>query len=250
MHALGPFVLMTSLPADRLARSRAYFNARYLLEAAARTPLPATRTLGDLAPPFVQLAVSQMRWPDTSDELVHFVTMMPEERDVPPLRRLRLALEHGGLLRKYRGAFHATAGAHLLLEAGHEGDLYLALFDAYFRLPAPGLAREPADPRLLQGLVQLLWQLHEAHGAAVCGSALLATLQKTAGHDADGRPAAPLSDAALQRELLEPLEELGLIALAWTSPPEDEDHPPRDDQPVVQATPLFDQFLVAASRLN
>ena len=246
MLAVGPIVLFDSLTAEQLAPSRAYFNARYLLHAAAATPLVATRTLGELPPAFVQRAAAEMRWPDTSAAPVRFVAPAPHERDLPALHRLRLALERGGLLRAYRGAFHPTAAAGSLLAPGREGQLYLRLVAAYFDLPPTPLAREAAQPSFVRSLAHLLWRLRQADGAALHGAALATAAAPDAEDVADAAWSSPV---ALRRDLLDPLEELGLIAIEWL-PSEEDSSAPFDDEPVVSGTPLLARFVLPTARLN
>ena len=131
-RVLGPVALVGTLNADDVAASAVYFNARYLLEAAADAPIPATKQLGNLTRTFVERAFDDMRWPAEYAELVRAVNRRLDEPDVWRLYLLRVTLQNVRLLRKYRGAFSTTSRGRELLAPGREGALYLELFGGYF----------------------------------------------------------------------------------------------------------------------
>jgi hypothetical protein len=254
MRGLGPVVLVDSLPAEQVNRAPAYFNARYLLEAASSSPIPATKTLGGLTQSFVERAVAEMHWPDDAGEIVRYVGSSPEERDVPRLRRLRVALQTAGLLRTYRGAFHATVRGRGLLAPGREGELYLALFEAYLTgkgpRPASGGQR---DTWVQQALPAFLWLLLVSADSEISIGEVASGLA-----DAGKEGVLPaevdnveLAGTTLRQTLLEPMEDLGLVELATTEPPFGQDLLPADtDLTVARVTPLFERFVIAAARLN
>lgn len=249
MRALGPVVLLDSITADQLGEPRAYHNARYLLAAAAAAPIPATATLGNLTRSFVEQAFVEMRWPAAPVEIVRFVSKTLDEPDVPLLRSLREALQNGRMLRRYRGAFHATARGRALLTPGHEGELYLALFEGYFARPEPGLTSgHAAGSPLRYGVPQLLWLLLQTTGNAVTVGDLAAGM--FAGNDiwsgVGDRGFEQFGDH-LRERVLDPLEELGLVE---TTPAAD--RWPWRDGPIceVRSTPLFERFVIAAAGLN
>lgn len=240
VRALGPVVLLDSLTADQLGESRASFNARYLLTVAAAAPIPATATLGNLTRSFVERAFVEMRWPAAPAEIVRFVNKALDEPDVPPLRTLREALQNGRMLRRYRGAFHITARGRALLTPGREGELYLALFEAYLSRPEPGLASgHSAGSPLRRGVPQLLWLLLQTAGEVVTvgdlAAGMVADNETRSGED-DGS-FDQFSDT-LREHILDPLEELGLVAVA------------REPRREVRVTPLFERFVIAAASLN
>lgn len=251
MRALGPVVLLDSLTADQLGESRAYYNARYLLAAAAAAPIPATATLGNLTRSFVERAFLEMRWPATSAEVVRFVNKALDEPDVPLLRSLRLALQNGRMLRRYRDAFHATTRGRALLAPGREGELYLALFEAYFARPEPGfVSGHAAGSPLRNGVPQLLWLLLQTGGDAVTVGHLavgMATTDIVAWPDEDDDRSLEESIGVLRQSILDQLEELGLVE---TTPAAD--RWPWRDGPLceVRVTPLFERFVIAAASLN
>jgi len=250
VRALGPVVLLDSLTADQLGEPRAYYNARYLLDAAAAAPIPATATLGNLTRTFVERAFAEMRWPAAPAEVVSFVNRTLDEPDVPRLRSLREALQNARMLRKYRGAFHATSRGRALLAPSHEGELYLALFEAYLARPEPALVDgHPAGSRLRHGVPQLLWLLLQTAGdtLSVGDLAVGIAVDTVAWSDeGDDRSLEELS-GALHKTILDPLEELGLVettpatnAWSWRDGPLCE----------VRVTPLFERFVIATASLN
>ncbi len=254
MRAFGPVVLLDSLTAEQIGTPPAYYNARYLLGAAAESPIPATQTLGSLTQSFVERAVADMRWPNGSDEVVRFVARTPEERDLPRLRFLRLALQRGGLLRTYRGAFHATARGRALLAAGREGQLYLALCEAYFgRSALAGADDGPSTPLPQHGLPVLLWLLLKSVGETTTVAGLVAGMLLAgvgvADEVAGGAPR--LTVGTLRHHLLDPLEELGLVEMDSRSATSAAGDAPRNEsETAVRVTPLFERFVIPAARLN
>lgn len=253
MLALGPVVLLDSLTAAQIGAPPAYFNARYLLSAAAASPIPATATLGGLTQSFVEQAMADMRWPNASAELVRFVSRTPEERDLPRLRFLRMALQSGGMLRKYRGAFHTTVRGRALLASGREGELYLALCAAYFGSSAlTGVDdREVTLPR--HGLPLLLWLLLQSVGETTTVGELAARMRLAgvAPRGAAGDAGPALGGATLRQHLLDPLEELGLVEIDPEPSRRETRAAPRDEsETAVRVTPLFERFVIPAARLN
>ncbi len=256
MRGLGPVVLLDSLTADQLDQAPAYFNARYLLEAAAASPIPGTKTLGGLTQSFVERAIAEMRWPDEAAEIVRFVSSTLEERDVPRLRRLRLALQTAGLLRPYRGAFHTTVRGRSLLTPGREGELYLALFDAYLEgrgpQPADGL---PADPWMQKALPAFLWLLLMNAGSEISIGEVAAGLTGDTESSADDDGTLPesleLVSTTLRQALLEPMEDLGLVRLEIPARSRGPSFLGREESlTVAHVTALFERFVIAAARLN
>jgi hypothetical protein len=253
MRALGPVILLDSLTAEQIGVPPAYFNARYLLSAAAAAPIPATTTLGGFTQSFVEQAVADMRWPNDSAEVVRFVSRSPEERDLPRLRFLRLALQSGGMLRKYRGAFHTTVRGRALLAPGREGELYLALCEAFFGFSALGGADEGASPLPRHGLPLLLWLLLQSVGETTTVGDVVAHM-RLAGivpPGAAGAPGPKLTVTTVRQRLLEPLEELGLVEFN----PISSRRPARsatqsESETTIRVTALFERFVIPAARLN
>lgn len=248
--ALGPVIALDSLTADQLGDPRAYHNARYLLAAAAADPIPATATLGNLTSSFVERALAEMRWPAATAEVVRFVNRTLDEPDVPLLRSLREALQSGRMLRRYRGAFHTTTRGRALLAPSHEGELYLAIFEAYFARPEPALAEgHPVGSRVRRSVPQLLWLLLQTAGDAVTVGDLVAGMAADPVASPEKRDDRDLKElnGALRQTILDPLEELGLIETT----PATYGCPWRDELLCeIRVTPLFERFVIAAASLN
>lgn len=252
MRALGPVILLDSLTAEQIGAPPAYFNARYLLSAAAESPIPATHTLGGFTQGFVERAVAEMRWRDDSAEIVRFISRAPEERDLPRLRFLRIALQGGGMLRKYRGAFHPTVRGRALLAAGREGELYLALCEAFFGYSALGAANDAAAPLLRYGLPLLLWLLLQSVGETTTVGDLVAHM-RLAGivpPGVAGVQGSRLTVNAVRQRLIEPLEELGLVDLTPVSSRPPERSAQGKAETAIRVTALFERFVIPAARLN
>ena len=250
MHALGPVVLLDSLTADQIGDPPAYFNARYLLATAAASPIPATKTLGDFAGSFVERARAEMHWPAEPPEVVRFVDKGLDDRDIPRLRLLRGSLQSGRMLRRYRGAFHATTRGRALLAPGREGGLYLALFEGYFAPTDPAYADHCAiDPRLQRSVPQMLERLLQSAGESLTVGELAAgTPADTAERSiAEDHPRSTLLSVTLRQGILEPLEDLGLIETADAAGERS-----RHDQPQcrLRVTPLFQRFVIGSASLN
>jgi len=247
LRALGPIGLVRSLTAAQIGEPQAYFNARYLLDAAAEKPIPATKTLGNLTRAFVERAFAEMRWPADYADMVRHVNKTLDEPDVGRLWLLRVALQQGGLLRKYRGAFSTTRRGRELLAPGREGELYAALFEAYFeKTNLAFMDGFPADPWLQHQVPQLLSMLQAAPaGALRLGELAERTVVDTAmWRDEPYRSAFEELCDAIRYRLLRPLEELGLVEL---------ERRPRDrarygswPDREVRITPLFRGFVVPA----
>jgi hypothetical protein len=252
LRALGPIVLVGTLGADDVAQSAAFFNARYLLQAAATAPIPATKQLGNLTRAFVERAFADMRWPAEYAELVTHMNARLDEPDVWRLQLLRAALQNARLLRKYRGAFSATARGRELLAPGREGELYLELFEAYFEKTNLAFTDGyPQDPWLQHGVPHLLWLLLSIRepGTTIADLAGELIVDKEAWSAAQYCSPLELLSGALRRRILEPLEDFGLITVS--QPPQPSAHPWRDDAAHLAATtPLFSKFVVEAGSLN
>lgn len=259
-RVLGRVALVGTLTADDVAGSAVYFNARYLLGAAAEAPIPATKQLGNLTRAFVERAFDDMRWPPEYAELIRAVNRRLDEPDVWRLHLLRVALQNARLLRKYRGAFSTTARGRELLAPGREGALFLELFAAYFeRTNLAFTDGYPEDPSLQYGVPDLLGLLHAAGANEVTvgdlAGELLVDIEAWRARATYSSPHEVLS-GALRRRVLEPLEDFGLVTV--TAPPKPTRHPSeppprpwRDDAArVVTPTPLFARFVVDAQSLN
>ncbi len=249
----GPVALVGTLTADDVAGSAVYFNARYLLEAAAEAPIPATKQLGNLTRAFVERAFADMRWPAEYARLVRTYNRRLDEPDVWRLYLLRAAVQNGRLLRKYRGAFNTTARGRELLASGREGALFLELFQAYFERTNLGFADGyPEDPWLQAGVPVMLALLRATGGGDVTigdlAAELVVDIATWTAAAAYSTPHEVLS-GALRRRILEPLEDFGLVTVS--SPPKPTRHPWHDDAArVVATTPLFPRFVVDAQALN
>jgi len=247
LRLLGDIALMRSLTAAQVGEPRTYFNARYLLAAAADKPIPATKTLGNLTRTFVERAFVDMRWPADYADMVRYLNKTIDEPDLGSLQLLRVALQQGGLLRKYRGAFATTRRGRELLAPGREGELYATLFEAYFeKTNLAFIDGYPDDPWLQHQVPQILWLLSSAPAGAL-----------TLGEIADGmvvdttmwrdRPYGSgfeeLCDTIGHR-LLRQMEDLGLVKMAHR-PRGPGSYLPWPDREV-RVTPLFRQFVVPA----
>lgn len=252
LRALGPITLVGTLGADDVAHSAVFFNARYLLQAVATTPIPATKQLGNLTRGFVERAFADMRWPSEYAELVTLVNTRLDESDVSRLRLLRAALQNARLLRKYRGAFTATSRGRDLLAAGREGELYLELFEAYFEKTNLAFTDGyPEDPWLQHGVPHLLWLLLSLRepGMTIADLAGELIVDTAAWPAAEYCSPTELLTSALRRRILEPLEDFGLVTVS--RPPKPGAHPWRNDADrLVAATPLLFRFVVEAGSLN
>ena len=248
MHALGPVVLLDSLTADQIGDPLAYFNARYLLAAATASPIPTTKTLGDLAGSFVERARAEMHWPAEPPDIVRFVDKGLDDRDVPRLRLLCGSLQNGRMLRRYRGAFHATRRGRALLASGREGELYLALFEGYFAPTDPAYVDHCAiDPGLQRSVPQMLERLLQsaAEGTTVGELAAGTPADSAERTTAEDHPRSRLLGVTLRQRILEPLEDLGLIETAAGERAQQE-----QPQRRLRVTPLFQRFVIAAASLN
>ncbi|MEZ5126155.1 MAG: hypothetical protein R2826_07900 [Thermoleophilia bacterium] len=249
MRAFGPLVLTDTLRADELTGVRAYFNARYLLAAASAAPIPATKTLGLLAPQFVERAAAEMLWQPEPPDIVRYVRRVQEEPDVLGLHLLRTALENGGLLRLYRSAFHATRRAHDLLGEGHEGEFFLALFLAYFvQTELARFDRYSADPVLQAAVPALLWRLRLEAGDLTIGDVVDAlTVDPVRWQEGSPEAARERLGVALRGRILYPLEELGLVAVTHAA---DGSPSPGDLESGIAGSPLLRRFAIPVATLN
>lgn len=250
MHTFGPVVLLDSFAAELLEGSRTFFNARYLLRAAEDRPIPATKTLGNLTRGFVDRAFAEMRWPADSVEIVRYVNAALDEHDLPRLHLLRVALENGRMLRNYRGAFHATVRGRELTATGREGELFVALVEAYFSATDLGtLDGFPSDPWIQRGTSRILWLLAQPAGDPLTVGDLAAGIPVDMARWPDQYHCSGFEhlSAALEQRILQPLGDLGLLEIGdaagddvWRSAP----------ARVVSPTELFAQFVVTAASLN
>ncbi|MDP2182050.1 MAG: hypothetical protein Q8K99_05700, partial [Actinomycetota bacterium] len=217
-YRLGTLALSGSIAAEDLAGSCLLHNARFLLEAAAREPIIATKTLGNLNRRFVGLALEGMRWPEGYIEGVRFLNKVVDEEDLHRLNLLRIALVNGGMLRRHRGAFVTTKRGRHLIEPGREGALFLALWVAYFLETNLGYTDRMPDDPVLQfcfGSIMLAavdaeerWVgIEELRRYVVVGHGIWDREEYYPGGQRDS------IDLAVQLRLLEPLEDFGLVEI-------------------------------------
>ncbi len=120
-------------PPDDVQRSPFVANAAILLSAAsAKAGLKATAA-GNLSRAVVREMVEQMRWPEYDREDFWHLNKVLNEEDVWPLHIVRLTLGTARLLRRRKGAFHATPRGRALAVAGEGGALLVHLFRTFFR---------------------------------------------------------------------------------------------------------------------
>ncbi len=244
---LGHIVLVRSLTKAQIGEPRAYFNARYLLDAAAAAPIPATKKLGNLTRAFVERAFAEMHWQADEAEMVRFHNKAIDEPDLGSLWLLRVAAQNGGLLRKYRGAFTTTRRGRELLMAGREGELYAALFESYFeKTRLAFLDGYPDDPWLQQQVPQILWLLHSAPAGALTVGEIAAevVVDKTLWTDRPWASAFEQLCDTVAHRLLRHMEDFGLVTMA-SRPTGLDRYRPWPERPV-QVTPLFTRFVAPA----
>lgn len=245
----GALVLSTDLKPGDLASSRTFANARHLLSAVlAEGKVPATKQLGNLSRRFATRMLDELTWPDGYVSEVRRFKRVTDEIDIGKLEYLRVALQHAGLLRKYRGAFLVTKKAERFLRPENAGQLFHDLFVAWFSKTNIGLLdRYPEDPYMQHCMPFLLWRLgHEARAWRIA-----AELAPGLPHDeriweaedawvfgasARRRPFDSLSRALVIR-IFEPLNDFGLLA---RNPAEE---PSWKATPHWRVTPLFDRFV-------
>lgn len=217
------FLTLTShIDAASLAGSRMLHNARWLLAAAAETPVPATKKLGNLNRRFVSEALENMRWPEGYLEQIREICKVVDEEDVHRLNLLRVALINGGMLRRYRGAFQTTKRGRHLIEPGREGALFLALWSAYFLETNLGYTDlMPYDDLLQLSAQPIMFGLLSIGDAWITMDELRNLVLVTADvWEAEGQFFGGITgavDFALHRRVLQPLEEFGLIEIDASS---------------------------------
>lgn len=197
-------------------------NARWLLAAAAETPVPATKKLGNLNRRFVSEALENMRWPEGYLEQIREICKVVDEEDVHRLNLLRVALINGGMLRRYRGAFQTTKRGRHLIEPGREGALFLALWSAYFLETNLGYTDlMPYDDLLQLSAQPIMFGLLSIGDAWITMDELRNLVLVTADvWEAEGQFFGGITgavDFALHRRVLQPLEEFGLIEIDASS---------------------------------
>ena len=246
-RSLGDIVLVRHLTKAQIGEPRTYHNARYLLDAAAAAPIPATKKLGNLTRAFVERAFAEMHWPADEADMVRFHNKAIDEPDLGGLWLLRVAAQNGGLLRKYRGAFTTTRRGRELLETGREGELYAALFESYFEKTRLAFLDGYPDDRWLQHQVpQILWLLHSAPtGALTVGEiASEVVVDTTLWADRPYESGFDLLCDTIAHRLLRHMEDFGLVTMA-PRPTGLDRYCPWPER-IVRVTTLFTRFVAPA----
>lgn len=113
---------------DIIRYSRAFLAALIKAEGTKAT------AKGNLNRKFISQMVEKMGMPEDYIQNLFRHHKVLNERDVRILEELRLTLEMGKLIRKYRGKFVTTKLGRQLLEAGNLGELFALLFHTKFRV--------------------------------------------------------------------------------------------------------------------
>ncbi|HEX9727916.1 MAG TPA: hypothetical protein VGA37_05385 [Gemmatimonadales bacterium] len=235
-------------PAEALAGAAFVHNGQLLLRAASvKAGLKATAT-GNLARAVVSDMVDRMTWPQLTREDFWHRSKVLNETDVWPLHIVRLVLGLAKLLRRRKGAFHASQlGRRLALDPA-AGLLHADLFRTFFRqlnlayLAPGGLDEgEPFQGRAALVFLRLV-ATDEAWRSAEAWEAALA-------HDVPPPPMiGGVRWSQFERRWLEPLEWFGLLEgrdVPGKFPP----HPDREYRRTSLATAFlrFPASLVAAA---
>ncbi|MBA4370467.1 MAG: hypothetical protein C0418_02680, partial [Coriobacteriaceae bacterium] len=233
----GVLRIDTSLGLDAFPGSRTLADARLLLAALAEQPAKATAEMKNLNRKFVARMVAEMTWPPGYTE-IFLDRRVLDEMDVSRLYVLRNLMEVAGLVNRRKGAFHATRLGKRLLSPACAGELFGLLLRSYLgRLNWAFVGFGPEDRDMQAHCVHALWSVRHiaSEGATTDEIAPRIVSDPTIWGRLARFPGGP--DAlprAVQRRLLEPLWDFGLLARE-PEDPEQGEGPPR-----WRVTPLFD----------
>lgn len=233
--------LATDLSLDDLSGSRFLFNVRALL-LTLRDEGPATATqAGNLSRAFVTRMIGQMRWEGDSPFERGSRSRALSETDVWPLHISRLVAVLAGLIVRRKG-FRISARGKMLLRDDRAGELFAAIFDAYYgKLNLGYTDRLHEQPRLQRDIAFSFWIVLGMAGDWVSVRELSRRVwrpEMTTPSDVE-RPV--WFDEAAWRVsawLVRPLEGFGLLEVR-----EAPGERPFAERVDVRKTPLFDKFL-------
>ena len=245
----GPVAFAQALTTAELGDPPVLHNARYLLAAAAATPIKATATSGNLARRFVEQAFVEMRWPAEYADDVRRYNKVIDEPDLTCLMLLRVALQNGGLLRKRNGCFHATRRARELLAAERVGELYAEVFTAYFEKTNLGFLDGMADDEAMQHSLPFTFErLHDDghQWMTLPAFAELVVADEALWMRVERQTRFPDRQWAVTLRLVDPLVEFGLLELVGTTMPS---RPGQKPDAKLRTTELFHRFVVPSADL-
>ncbi|MDP2182399.1 MAG: plasmid pRiA4b ORF-3 family protein [Actinomycetota bacterium] len=236
LDAEGVLRTDTALGLEPLAGSRTLVNARTLLAALVEQPAKVTTELKNLTRAFVKRMTEEMSWPPGYVEQVWRHNRVLDETDVPRLFILRHLMEVAGLVNRRKGAFHATRLGKRLLAPERAGELFDLLLRTYLgRLNWAFVDVGPEDRAMQSYCVHALWTIRRlaAKGATADEITSSVAVSNTVWLEGRPWPGGPGNlRIAVQRRLLEPLWDFGLLAREH----EDQGEGP----PLWRVTPLFD----------
>ena len=150
-----------ALPDDEVAQTDVIRYSRTFLNALIDAEGNRATAKGNLNRKFVMRMVEDMGLPEDYVEYLFKYNKVLNEGDVWVLEELRVVLELGKLIRKYRGKFVATRLGRRLMEPGNLGELFALLFRTEFRVFNLGYRdRLPELPEFQQFLGFSLFRLH------------------------------------------------------------------------------------------
>lgn len=126
--------IQENLPDETVAEAPIIRYALAVMKALIEEGGAKTTAKGNLNRKFVSRMVAEMGLPEEFLEDLFFHNKVINESDVWPLEELRIVLELGKLIRKYRGRFVATRLGRRLIEPGQLGRLFALLFHTKFRV--------------------------------------------------------------------------------------------------------------------
>lgn len=159
----GALYVNTTLTADDVAGAGLYLASRLLLERLrAAGKVKATSSRGNLPRALVRALLPLLPLPLLRREVYERHYRVMNEEDIPLLHQVRVACEAAQLLRKQGGYFRLTRRGAALLDPARAGELYGALFTAFFRrLSLAYFDRLPEYPGIQDTLPILLWRLKD-----------------------------------------------------------------------------------------
>ena len=129
----GPLTLNTSLQMEDLRHARFFTNAQAFLRAIGDAGKVKATSAGNLNRNFVGQMLERLDLDFEWLEILQNYRRVINEKDVFPLRVLRVILESAGLIKRRSGTFSLTKKGAVLAKDEAAGALYAHLFRIFFR---------------------------------------------------------------------------------------------------------------------
>lgn len=238
----SPIQFNAELTSDQIADTRYFKNVRTVLRAVNEAGGVKATAAGNFNRKFVESMIDPLLDEKTKEEVLTYNKVL-NEPDVWPLHEARIVATAGGLLLKRKGMLNVAKKYRALLDDEAAGQLFVRLFDSYFRKYNIGYRhRYGIDLDWLQHEIRFIlyplslkakkWHNVASLAAEVLHPMVYEDLRQQL------EPQQFLTEEhAMVRYFVRPLHDWGMLEIQWTS----NRHYPEPER--IRLSPLFRKFI-------